>query len=476
MKRMNTLNLHLIAGVLLGVCPPLVAAPPTITDIDLSLVKSAEQQRIGVIERVYPTVVMIYGENPQAGGGSGVLFDPAGYVMTNFHVVGAKKAGWAGLSDHKLYRWKLIGVDPGGDLAIIKLTGRDAFEFSPFGDSDDVRVGDWAMAMGNPFALAEDQTPTVTLGIVSGVKRYQGGAGGNRLVYGNCIQIDSSINPGNSGGPLFNMRGEVIGINGRGSFEERGRVNVGLGYAISSNQVTNFIPDLLATKLCQHATLDATFRDTPDGVICNAIDYDYSPLAKHDFDLGDRLVSFNGERITSANHYLNLLTTLPAGWPVEVEWVHEGKAHKALVELNALPYEQNESKPRIEMPKPRIPGAPGNPDRPRRIIPKVEIPEDTPGVVRYVDLNKEVALMLLRRWHASHAERLGDFVEPDHVLLEGAARVGGDVAFALTVRFGQAKGKVYLVDHLEPKLVKLEPQDDAELPMFSAAEKGATDE
>ena len=164
-----------------------------------------------------------------------------------------------GLADGKLYRWKLIGTDPGGDLAIIQLEGKEVFPATRLGNSDEVKVGDWALAMGNPFILTEDQVPTVTLGIVSGVKRYQPGAGQNQLVYGNCIQVDSSINPGNSGGPLFNFKGEVIGINGRGSFKERGRVNVGLGYAISANQIKNFIPDLLATKLVEHATLDASF-------------------------------------------------------------------------------------------------------------------------------------------------------------------------------------------------------------------------
>src|SRR5207237_5136646 len=130
-------------------------------------------------------------------------------------------------------------------------------------------VGDWSMAMGNPFVLAEDQHPTVTLGIVSGTHRYQPGDGLNTLVYGNCIQVDSSINPGNSGGPLFNLRGEVIGINGRGSFEERGRVNVGLGYAISSKQIKNFIPELLATKIVQHGTLDTVFGNPQAGVLCH---------------------------------------------------------------------------------------------------------------------------------------------------------------------------------------------------------------
>ncbi|MCU0879162.1 MAG: trypsin-like peptidase domain-containing protein, partial [Pirellulaceae bacterium] len=215
------------------------AAEPAsaIESSDLAAVKAAEAARIRAIDSVYGAVVAIYG-NDRQGGGSGVLFDPAGYALTNHHVVAAAgDNGWAGLADGKLYRWKLIGTDPGGDVAIIQLAGTEPFPTAPLGDSERVRVGDWAMAMGNPFTLAEDQRPTVTLGIVSGVHRFQEGSGLNQLVYGNCIQVDSSINPGNSGGPLFNLQGEVIGINGRGSFQERGRVNVGLGYAISSNQV-----------------------------------------------------------------------------------------------------------------------------------------------------------------------------------------------------------------------------------------------
>src|SRR5947199_406932 len=94
--------------------------------------------------------------------------------------------------------------------------------------------------MGNPFLLATDFKPTVTFGLVSGVHRYQYPAG-TLLEYTDCIQIDTSINPGNSGGPLFNMDGELIGINGRGSFEKRGRVNSGVGYAISINQIKNFM-------------------------------------------------------------------------------------------------------------------------------------------------------------------------------------------------------------------------------------------
>ena len=238
-RRLSTIRSLAVVCVLL--LPASTYAAETLTSDELEAVRTAESARIAAIDKVYGSVVAIYGNN-RAGGGSGVLFDPRGYALTNFHVVaGAGPEGWAGLADGKLYRWDLVGMDPGGDLAIIRLKGKDRFPFSAIGDSNKVRVGQWAMAMGNPFVLAEDQKPTVTLGIVSGIQRYQFGAGGNTLVYGNCIQVDSSINPGNSGGPLFNMHGEVIGINGRGSFEERGRVNVGVGYAISSEQCKNFL-------------------------------------------------------------------------------------------------------------------------------------------------------------------------------------------------------------------------------------------
>ena len=166
--------------------------------------------------------------------------------------------------------------------------------------------------MGNPFILAEDQRPTVTLGVVSGVKRYQHGQSATMLVYGNCIQVDSSINPGNSGGPLFNLAGEVIGINGRGSFKERGRVNVGVGYAISSEQSKNFIPDLLATKIAMHGTLDAVFGNREGGVDLRA---DQSRLENRPAWPGARRPARRVRRdaFDNANQFTNYITTLAGG-------------------------------------------------------------------------------------------------------------------------------------------------------------------
>ncbi len=331
---------------------------------DLAAVKAAQKQRVETIAKVYGAVVAIYG-NDRGGGGSGVLYDPAGFALTNHHVVaGAGTEGWGGLADGKLYRWKLIGTDPGGDVAIIQLTGKDAFPYAPLADSETVRVGDWAMAMGNPFVLAEDQRPTVTLGIVSGVHRFQEGSGLNQLVYGNCIQVDSSINPGNSGGPLFSLRGQVIGINGRGSFEERGRVNVGLGYAISANQCRMFIPELLATKIAQHGTLDAVFGTREGKVICHTVNLD-SAVAKAGLQLGDKLIKFEGRPVVDANQFTNDLSMYPANWPVEVTWERDGKPTTAHIRLSSLPYEPivkkgeeppPEEKPKEENPKEEQPG------------------------------------------------------------------------------------------------------------------------
>ncbi|MFY7877652.1 MAG: S1C family serine protease, partial [Pirellula sp.] len=119
---------------------------------------------------------------------------------------------------------------------------------------------------GNPFVLATNLQPTVTYGLISGVRRYQYPSN-TILEYSDCIQTDAAINPGNSGGPLFNMRGELIGINGRCSFEKRGRVNVGVGYAISIKQAMNFLWQLKSGRVVDHATLGFTVATDTKGKV-----------------------------------------------------------------------------------------------------------------------------------------------------------------------------------------------------------------
>ncbi|MCP4096640.1 MAG: trypsin-like serine protease [Planctomycetaceae bacterium] len=407
--------------ILMAPCCQLIA------DDDLSLedrqrVAAIERYRIHAINRVIQSVVAIYDEDRQ-GGGSGVIIDPSGIVLTNHHVImGAGIKGWGGLADGKLYRWKLIGTDPGGDLAIIQLEGKSVFPATPLGDSDKVRVGDWALAMGNPFILTEDQAPTVTLGIVSGVKRYQPGAGQNQLVYGNCIQVDSSINPGNSGGPLFNFKGEVIGINGRGSFKERGRVNVGLGYAISANQIKNFIPDLLATKLVEHATLDASFSDRGGKVVCSQLNRD-APVATAGLDLGDELLAFEGEQVKNANQFTNLICTLPEDWPTELLIrKQDGTEHQIVVRTFGLPYA-----------KPRARGGQGgkdekDPEKKKKLERQrqmVALLSANPGDIRYPEINRGYAQRILEQWKGSvNADSSTGVAKLSGEILEGGKALG----------------------------------------------------
>ena len=234
---------HVAAGPRTGRADPSDAASPQ----DLAAVRADEAQRVEVFARAAKAVVCIFADHQRGGGGSGVVIDPEGYGLTNYHVVQPfieSRRGYGGLSDGCLYPLKVLGIDPGGDIAMFKLEGKQRFDYAALGDSNTLRVGQPVAAMGNPFVLAEDNQPTITLGIISGLHRYQEGQG-NLLEYADCIQVSTSINPGNSGGPLFDLEGRVIGVNGRASFhdeEDRYRVNVGLGYAVSINQVRRFMP------------------------------------------------------------------------------------------------------------------------------------------------------------------------------------------------------------------------------------------
>ena len=201
--------------------------------------------------------------------------------------------------------------------------------------------------MGNPFLLAHDFTPTVTFGLVSGTHRYQEPSG-LLLEYTDCIQIDTSINPGNSGGPLFNMAGELVGINGRGSFDKRGRVNSGVGYAISINQIKNFLGHLYAGIDTDHATLGASVRTIGDEdgqithVVVQAI-LDEADAVRRGLQPDDELVEFAGRPVLSTNQYKNVLGIYPKGWRLPLTYRRDNKKHEVLVRLmGILPKEMKE--------------------------------------------------------------------------------------------------------------------------------------
>lgn len=337
---------------------PLLSADPDVL--------AAQQKRIEVVETVSPSVVAIFSANGQ-GGGSGVLISPDGYALTNFHVSsGAGDFMKCGLSDGKLYDGVIVGIDPTGDVALLKMLGRDDFPSAKIGDSDRLKPGDWVYAMGNPFLLATDFKPTVTYGIVSGVHRYQYPAGSSFLEYTDCIQTDSSINPGNSGGPLFNDDGELVGINGRGSFEKRGRVNSGAGYAISINQIMNFLDHLKSGRVVDHATLGATVRSRDDGAVEVDTILEESEAYRRGLREGDEIVSFAGRPIRSVNQYKNILGIYPKGWKLPLEFRRDQEKAMIFVRLRGL-HSRAELVPGQEKPDP-------NDKRPQPPKPKVPEP------------------------------------------------------------------------------------------------------
>ena len=348
----------------------------------LAGVAASEARRVAVIERCAAAVCSVMSMD-SPGGGSGVVFDPRGFVLTNYHVVGAPDkdyqapeppddaddpAAWrkehlpqgsqhyknkkVGLPDGRLYEAVVLGIDPGSDLAVLRLLPKEDGQTWPYcdlGDSDELLVGETVFAMGNPFLLATDFTPTVTFGIVSGTHRYQEGQGNRMLVYPDCIQVDAPVNPGNSGGPLFNEKGDVIGINGRISIGDRGRVNVGVGFAIASNQIKNFLGDLMAGRHAEHGTLDmsAWFMTSRDGKehkrgVFVQQTYKDSVVVEAGVGLGDEITRFNGTDVRSANQLATLVGVLPAETWVTMRYRPTlpeggfGAERQVTVELTAL--------------------------------------------------------------------------------------------------------------------------------------------
>lgn len=314
----------------------------TASAVDVSdAVLQAEQKRVDVLDRIIPSVVCVFsraGDN----GGSGVLISSNGEALTNFHVVaGLGPFVKCGLADGTINWAVVIGVDPTGDLALIRLLGengefRNDFQPADLGNSDAIAPGDRAIVIGNPFLLATNLKPTVTFGVVSGVGRYQYPSG-TFLEYTECIQTDASINPGNSGGPMFNAAGELIGINGRASFEKRGRVFTGAGYAISINQAKLFLDHLRSGRIVDHGTLGATVKTSSGDGKVYVQDVDpFSDAARVGLEPADEMIRFGGRAITSANAFKNRLGIYPAGYIVPISFRRDDEIRRAAARLQSL--------------------------------------------------------------------------------------------------------------------------------------------
>ena len=380
----RTLGFLSIAALILGACliPAASAQPP-------KAVLDAEAERVAVVAKLSPAVVAVCIYGGQAIG-SGVIIDPEGFALTNHHVT--QPAGaimQCGLADGQLYDAVIVGQDKIGDVALIKLLPKKEgtpFPFVPLGDSDKVKIGDWSLAMGNPFSIALDFTPTVTYGLVSGTNRYEPmGSQPGISEYTDCIQVDTSINPGNSGGPLFNVKGELIGINGRINFEKRRRINSGVGYAISINQIKNFLSHFYAGIDTDHASLGAvvgTKDETSDlqKMVVKQL-LDDSDAARRGLKEGDEILSFAGRKMTSANQYKNILGTLPKDWRMPITVRSDNVRRELLVRVqNITPGEKAPAPGAPMTPQPPAPEPKGPPPS---ASPAAKFLKLKPGYVNY---------------------------------------------------------------------------------------------
>lgn len=248
-------------------------------------------------------------------GGSGVVIRPDGLMLTNDHVIENRRRFDVRLGDGRSFKAKVVGRDAVGDLAALQLDlpAGETVPHLPLGDSEALRVGDEAIAVGNPFALGVlDQAPTFTVGIISAVHHTQGS-------YTECIVTDAELNPGNSGGPLINMAGEVVGINGQISTRYGLRSNTGLGFAISSRQVAMWLPLLeqAAGGEVKHARLagvefESRDRETVASVTVKDV-AEGTLAAEAGFRAGDTIVAIDDAPVANGHRFAGLLGIYPEG-------------------------------------------------------------------------------------------------------------------------------------------------------------------
>jgi len=292
---------------------------------------------VRVAEDLRPAVVNLrVGRGRQMGAGSGVLFSPEGYLLTNHHVVGDASQVRVRLHDGQEVIGRVVGNDPWTDLALVRADG-DTFPFAKLGDSQKLRVGQLVIAIGSPLGFES----TVTAGVVSALGRTLRSVSGHLV--DNVIQTDAALNPGNSGGPLVDSRGRVVGINTAIIQPAQG-----ICFSIPINMAKHILPALLKNGRVIRGYLGLHGRQVPiplalgrrvgiemgSGVEVLALEPN-GPADKAGLDVEDILVSFGEESIASVDDLHRLLTQHPVGKAIEVQILRDGRR----VSLDVVPGE-----------------------------------------------------------------------------------------------------------------------------------------
>jgi len=302
-----------------------------------------------------PFYEFFFGRRPHThkvqSAGSGVIFTADGLVLTNQHVIGDADEIMITLPGGEQRKATIVGEDYKTDIAVLQIKGKD-FSYAPIGDSDDLIIGEWAIAIGNPFGLFDvSAKPTVTVGVISATDQDFGLQSSDRL-YEDMIQTDAAINSGNSGGPLVNCNGQLIGIN---TFIFSGSsasgTNIGLGFAIPINPVTEILDELLEkgrvdrsywTGIQYDEVTDAVAHylrlNSTDGVIITDIQKN-SPAEKAGLQPIDVILELNGTPIKSGSDLLTIIKEqdLKQGDILDLKIFRESQIYSVKVELAAYP-------------------------------------------------------------------------------------------------------------------------------------------
>ena len=273
---------------------------------------------------------------PRRSLGSGFIFDKAGFILTNNHVIENADEIHIKLNSGEEYDATLVGRDPKTDVAVLKIDAGKELQAIPFGDSEALRVGEWVMAIGNPFGLDF----SVTAGIVSAKGRFIGQ--GN---YDDFIQTDAPINPGNSGGPLINMDGHVVGINT--SIFSRSGGNIGIGFAIPINLARDLIPQLqsdgkvtrgwmgvMIQKVTPEIAETLGLKEAKGALVADVVDG--GPAEEAGIKVGDVILKFAGTEVESSNDLPTLVAREPVGKQVPVVVMRDGSEKTLELEIDQM--------------------------------------------------------------------------------------------------------------------------------------------
>ena len=278
------------------------------------------------------------GEYKIQGLGSGVIIDSEkGYIITNNHVIEEADELKITLGDRREFDGKVVGTDPQTDVAVVKIEGKN-LPSAKLGDSDTIRVGQWAIAIGNPFGLSQ----TVSIGVISATGRANVGV----AAYEDLIQTDAAINPGNSGGPLVNIQGEIIGIN-TAIYTKSGGYQ-GIGFAIPINMIKTIMRDLVEKGKVTRGWLGVVIQDidpalaksfnvtVTEGVLVSDVQ-DNSPAKESGFERGDIVTEYEGKSIRDVNHLRNSVAQTEVGKKVKIKVLRDGKDKELIVKIGEQP-------------------------------------------------------------------------------------------------------------------------------------------